>query len=116
MGSFFVLTHLPELGLLDRRQIAALVGVAPVACDSGKFRGKRFIQGGRTQLRNVLYMCVLVGIRHNAIIRAFYQRLLAAGKPKKLAIIACMRKLLTILNAMVKNESPWSAAYAEKTA
>jgi transposase len=113
IGSFYILTHLPELGLLTRRQIAALVGVAPLACDSGRFRGKRSIQGGRTVVRNILYMCALVATRHNAVIRAFYQKLLAAGKPKMVALIARMRKLLTILNAMVRYNQPWSDSHAK---
>src|SRR5262249_54191648 len=113
IGSFFILTHLPELGLLDRRQIAALVGVAPMACDSGRFRGKRSIQGGRAPVRNVLFMCTLVATRHNPLIRDFYRRLLAAGKPKMIAIVACMRKLLTILNAMLKHNRPWNIADAK---
>lgn len=96
---------LPELGALNRRQIAKLVGLAPFAQDSGKFRGKRRIGGGRSDVRKVLYMSTLVATRHNPIIRAFYQRLIAAGKPKKVALTACMRKLLTILNAVVRTGS-----------
>jgi transposase len=113
IGSFYILTHLPELGLLDRRQIAALVGVAPIACDSGRFRGKRSIHGGRTQVRNVLYMCTLVATRFNPTIRDFYKKLLAAGKPKMVALVACMRKLLTILNAMLKQNRSWSVSDAK---
>jgi transposase len=96
---------LPELGTLNRRQIAKLVGLAPFAQDSGKMRGKRRIGGGRGDVRKALYMSTLVATRHNPIIRVFYQRLLAAGKPKKVALTACMRKLLTILNAVVRTES-----------
>lgn len=96
---------LPELGALNRRQIAKLVGLAPFAQDSGKFRGKRRIGGGRSDVRKALYMSTLVATRHNPIIRAFYQRLIAAGKPKKVALTACMRKLLTILNAVVRTGS-----------
>lgn len=102
-----LIAELPELGTLDRRQIAALVGVAPFAHDSGKMRGKRMISGGRAQVRRSLYMAALVATRFNAAIARFYQRLLAAGKPKKLALVACMRKLLTILNAMVRSGKPW---------
>ena len=105
--SLTLLAHLPELGTLDRRQIAALVGVAPFNRDSGTLRGKRTVWGGRARVRAALYMGALVGSRHHPAIRDFYQRLLAAGKPKKLALTACMRKLLTILNAMLKHRSPW---------
>jgi len=97
----------PELGNLNRRQIAKLVGTAPLARDSGKFKGKRMIWGGRSAVRAVLYMAALVAARHNPVIRALYQRLLAAGKLKKVALVACMRKLLTILNAMVRDGNPW---------
>ncbi len=102
-----LLADLPELGSLNRKQIAALVGVAPFNQDSGKLRGKRMIWGGRACVRSVLYMAALVATQHNPVIRAFYQRLLAAGKPKKVALVACMRKLLTILNAMLKHKTPW---------
>lgn len=102
-----LLAELPELGALNRRQIAALVGVAPLNRDSGNFRGKRSVWGGRAKIRAVLYMSTLVATRHNAVIRAFYQRLCAAGKEKKVALTACMRKLLTILNAMIKHRTPW---------
>ena len=102
-----LLAHLPELGTLDRRQIAALVGVAPFNRDSGALRGKRTVWGGRAQVRAVLYMGALVASRFNPVIRDFYQRLLAAGKPKKLALTACMRKLVIILNAILKHRSPW---------
>lgn len=101
------LAELPELGSLDRRAIAALVGVAPFNCDSGQFRGRRHIWGGRTSVRQALYMAALVASRYNAPLRTFYQRLLAAGKPKKLALVAVMRKLLTILNAMVRDNKKW---------
>lgn len=99
---------LPELGQISRRQLAALVGVAPFSCDSGKLRGKRHCWGGRAELRAVLYMATITAARCNPVIRAFYQRLLAAGKPKKVALIACLRKLLTILNAMVRDRAPWN--------
>ena len=105
--SLTLLAELPELGTLNRRQIAALVGVAPLNRDSGTLRGKRTVWGGRAPVRAALYMGTLVATRYNPVIRAFYQRLLAAGKPKKLALTACMRKLLTILNAMLKHGTPW---------
>ena len=105
--SFTLLAYLPELGTLDRRQIAALVGVAPFNRDSGTLRGKRTVWGGRARVRAALYMGALVASRYNPVIRDFYQRLLAAGKPKKLALTACMRKLLVILNSMLKHGSPW---------
>lgn len=102
-----LLAELPELGTLNRKKIAALVGVAPLNRDSGKFRGKRSVWGGRSKVRGALYMATLVATRCNPIIRCFYQRLTAYGKAKKAAITACMRKLLTILNAMVKHNVPW---------
>ena len=105
--SVTLLAHLPELGALDRKRIAALVGVAPINRDSGKMRGKRSVWGGRARVRAVLYMGALVGSRYNLVLRDLYQRLLTAGKPKKVALTACMRKLLTILNAMVKSGQPW---------
>ena len=105
--SITLLAYLPELGTLDRRQIAALVGVAPFNQDSGKMRGKRTVWGGRARVRAALYMGALVASRFNPAIRDFYQRLLAAGKPKKLALTACMRKLLVILNSMLKHGSSW---------
>lgn len=105
-----LIAELPELGRLERRQIAALVGVAPFNRDSGSMRGKRMIYGGRAQVRRSLYMAALVAARHNPVIARFYQRLLVAGKPKKLALVACMRKLLTILNAMVRSGKPWDAS------
>ncbi len=105
--SITLLAYLPELGILDRRQIAALVGVAPFNRDSGTLRGKRTVWGGRAKVRAALYMGALVASRCNPIIRDFYQRLLTAGKPKKLALTACMRKLLVILNSMLKHRSPW---------
>jgi len=102
-----LLANLPELGALNRRQIAALVGVAPFNRDSGTFRGRRVVWGGRSQVRAVLYMGALVASRVNPVIRGFYQRLLQAGKPKKLALTACMRKLLTILNSMLRHGKVW---------
>ena len=106
--SLTLLSHLPELGTLDRKEIAALVGVAPMNRDSGTMRGRRTVSGGRARVRAVLYMGALVASRHNPGIRSFYQRLLASGKAKKLAITACMRKLLTILNAMAKSGQHWN--------
>jgi len=105
-----LLAYLPELGTLDRKRIAALVGVAPFNRDSGVFRGRRTVWGGRARVRTALYMATLVASRYNPVIRAFYQRLLAAGKPKKVALTACMRKLLTILNAMLRYQSIWRPA------
>jgi transposase len=102
-----ILADLPELGRLSRREIAKLVGVAPLSRDSGTWRGRRFVQGGRASVRGVLYMGALVATQRNPIIRALYQRLVAAGKPKKVALVACMRKLLTILNAIVRTRTPW---------
>ncbi len=99
--------ELPELGTLTRKQIAALVGVAPLARDSGTLRGRRIVWGGRAPVRSALYMSALVASRHNPVIRAFYLRLRAAGKPRKVALTACARKLLTILNAMVRDDVPW---------
>jgi transposase len=101
---------LPELGKLSRRAIASLVGVAPIARDSGQFRGRRMIQGGRSQVRAVLYMATISAIRCNPVITAFHSRLRAQGKPPKVAIIACMRKLLTILNAICRSKTPWRTA------
>ena len=105
--SLTLLAYLPELGTLDRRQIAALVGVAPFNRDSGTMRGRRTVWGGRARVRASLYMGALTASRYNPVIRDFYQRLLAAGKPKKVALTACMRKLLVILNSMLKHRSPW---------
>lgn len=99
--------QLPELGSCDRKQIAALVGVAPFSHDSGKMRGRRFIRGGRPPIRSVLYMAALSATRFNPVIRTFYKRLVLSGKEFKVALVACMRKLLTILNAMIRNHQPW---------
>jgi len=104
-----ILAYLPELGNLDRKRIAALVGVAPFNRDSGTLRGKRAVWGGRSRIRAALYMATLVASRHNPAISAFYQRSLAAGKAKKVALTACMRKLLVILNAMLKHHSSWQS-------
>ena len=99
--SLTLLAHLPELGALNRREIAALVGVAPFNRDSGTLRGTRTVWGGRARVRAALYMGALVASRHNPVIRDFYQRLVASGKPKKMALVACMRKLLVILNSIL---------------
>jgi transposase len=107
-----LLIQLPELGQLNRHQIASLVGIAPFNQDSGRFRGRRSIQGGRTSVRCALYMPTLVAIRHNPSIREFYQRLVLTGKPKMVALIASMRKLLTILNSIIKNNQPWGLSHA----
>ena len=107
-----LLGELPELGQLTRKQIAALVRVAPLARDSGTLRGKRMVWGGRAPSRTVLYMSALAAVRCNPVIRAFYRRLRAAGKPGKVALTACMRKLLVILNAMVRSNTPWQPAAA----
>jgi transposase len=104
-----VTAELPELGRLNRRQISKLVGVAPLANDSGQRKGARRIWGGRAPVRAVLYMATLSAITHNPVIKAFYSRLIAAGKAKKVAIVACMRKLLTILNAMLRDQAMWDA-------
>jgi transposase len=106
--SLNLIATLPELGMLNRRQISALAGVAPFNRDSGQLRGRRSIYGGRVTTRGALYMAALVGIRHNPALKSFYQRLRAAGKPGKVALVACMRKLLTILNVMVRENAPWS--------
>ena len=107
-----VVIDLPELGTLDRKRIAALVGVAPMARDSGKSFGQRRITGGRAAVRTALYMAAVVATRWNPIIKPFYERLLARGKPKKVALTACMRKLLTILNALARDRSSWSLTIA----
>ena len=114
--AYTLLADLPELGTLNRKQIAALVGVAPLNHDSGRRRGKRRTHGGRTTVRNVLYMATLTATRVNPVIQAFYQRLLKAGKEKKVALTACMRKLLTILNAMLKHSHVWHIQSAKATA
>jgi transposase len=103
-----LLAELPELGTLDRRQIAALVGLAPFTRRSGKWRGKSFISGGRTSCRTILFIGALVAAKHNPDLRAFRQRLIDAGKPKIVAIVAVARKLLTILNAIIRDKSPWT--------
>jgi transposase len=110
--SLTLVAELPELGTLSRQKIAALVGVAPLNHDSGTYRGRRGVWGGRASVRHVLYMGTLVATRCNPQIKAFYHRLLHAGKPKKVALTACMRKLLTILNAMLKHKTSWDPSYA----
>lgn len=105
--------NLPELGTLTRKEVAALAGVAPFPRDSGTLKGRRTIWGGRAHVRAALYMAALVATRKNPVIRAFYQRLCQAGKAKKLALTACMRKLLTILNAMLKTGTPWRVAASQ---
>ena len=107
-----LLADLPELGTLNRKQIAALVGVAPLNRDSGTLRGRRSVWGGRAHVRAALYMSALAATRYNPVIRAFYQRLCAAGKAKKVALTACMHKLLGILNSMVKHRTPWRKHFA----
>jgi transposase len=108
-----LLAELPELGTLDGKQIAALVGVAPLNCDSGKHQGRRRIWGGRKRVRAMLYMAVLSAVRHNVVIRPFYQRLLTAGKRPKVALTACMRKLLVTLNAILRTGAPWQPDLAQ---
>jgi transposase len=110
--SLTLLAELPELGRLSHKEIAALVGVAPLNRDSGTFRGKRLVYGGRAPVRAVLYMAALVAARRNPVIRAFYERLRTAGKPAKVALTACMRKLLVILNAIARSGTPWQPASA----
>jgi transposase len=102
-----LLAHLPELGHGSVKHVATLVGLAPLNRDSGAWRGSRAIWGGRRHVRAALYMAALVGVRHNPVLRAFYQQLLARGKPKKVALIACMHKLLTILHAVLRHHTPW---------
>lgn len=109
-NAFMMLAELPELGTLSRKKIAALVGIAPIARDSGQHRGRRSIAGGRAQVRSMLYMAAVTAARSNPVIRAFYLRLRAAGKPAKVALVACMRKILTILNAMMRTQTRWQCA------
>jgi transposase len=113
--SLTLLASLPELGRLTRKQIAALVGVAPFAHDSGKRRGRRLTAGGRRAVRTVLYMATLSAVRYNPVLRRFYERLKRAGKVSKVALIASARKLLTILNAMVRDKAKWDAGRASQT-
>jgi transposase len=108
LTSYLAIVKLPELGHLNRKEIASLVGIAPHPADSGTLRGKRIIWGGRADLRAALYMAATTARRFNPVIRAFYQRLTSSGKPHKVAMVACMRKLLTILNAVVRDATPWN--------
>jgi transposase len=108
----WLIAALPELGNLDRRRIAALVGVAPFACDSGSYRGQRHVRGGRTQLRTMLYLACLSATRYDPKLKAFYQSLLARGKAKKVALVACMRKMLTIINAVFRQNTPYRGLLA----
>lgn len=110
-----LIAELPELGELNRKQIAALVGIAPLNRDSGTLRGRRSIWGGRAAVRAVLYMAALVASKHNGVIQAFYKRLRNAGKAPKVALVACMRKLLTILNSMLKHKTRWSENILQTT-
>ena len=111
-----LLADLPELGQLNRKQIAKLVGVAPLARESGRWRGQRIAWGGRAEVRNALYMSALASITHNAVIGAFYRRKVAEGKPKKVALVAAMRKLLVMLNAMVRDGERWDPDIVPTTA
>ncbi|MCW5852970.1 MAG: IS110 family transposase [Anaerolineae bacterium] len=113
--SVTLLAALPELGHLDRRQLAALVGVAPFAYESGRFKGQRHVWGGRATVRATLYMSTVAAVRCNPVLKDFYQRLKEAGKPPKVALVACMRKLLTILNAMLKANKAWSPPTSQAT-
>jgi transposase len=112
MLSRTLVAEVPELGVLNRQEIAALIGVAPFNRDSGTLRGKRAVWGGRAHVRAVLYMGTLAAVRHNPVLKAFYERLRAVGKAPKVALTACMRKLLTILNARLKHRTPWHENYA----
>jgi transposase len=108
-----ILVQLPELGQVSNKQISALAGIAPFCNDSGERKGKKMIWGGRKEVRTALYMPMLCAIQHNKVIKAFYDRLIAKGKIRKVAVIACMRKLLSILNAMLKNNTQWNPDYAK---
>lgn len=114
--AYTLLGDMPELGELNQKQIAALTGVAPFNRDSGSMRGKRRIHGGRAGVRTILFMATLSATQHNPVIRACYQRLVAAGKHKKVALVACMRKLMCILNSMLKEGRSWDEKYAQKPA
>jgi transposase len=111
-----LVSELPELGKVSRQEIAALVGVAPFNRDSGDKKGKKAIWGGRSNVRSALYMAGLVAVRHNPRLKAFYNKLCKSGKKKKVALVACMRKLLVIMNAMIKNNTPWQATFIENHA
>lgn len=110
--AYTLISELPELGKLNRKQIAALVGIAPMNRDSGSYEGKRYIRGGRSKVRTVLFMSIMSGIQYHPQLKPMYERLVKAGKPKKVAMIACMRKQLTILNTMVKNGTYWDESFA----
>jgi hypothetical protein len=110
-GPHPALAGVPELGTLTHKRVAALVGVAPLNRDSGTLRGRRSVWGGRADVRAALYMGALVTARRNPVVKEFYERLLAAGKPKKVALVACMRKLLSILNAILKHHTPWRSPH-----
>ncbi len=104
-----IISNLPELGYINSKQASALIGVAPMNRDSGRYKGQRKIQGGRPQVRTVLYMAMMSAMQSNPVFKATYQRLLAAGKPKKVAIIACIRKMIVILNSMLRDGVMWEA-------
>jgi transposase len=114
--AYTLLGDMPELGELNQKQIAALTGVAPFNRDSGNQRGRRRIRGGRAGVRTVLFMATLSAVQHNPVIRAFYQRLVAAGKHKKVALVACMRKMMGLLNAMLRDGKSWDEKYAQNPA
>lgn len=115
MTTAALLAEVPELDRLSRREISALVGVAPINRDSGTIRGRRTIFGGRAGVRTALYMALLVATRFNPVMKAFYIRLIIAGKPKKVALVACMRKLLSIVNAMFRKSEKWDESYHNVT-
>ena len=106
--AYTLLADMPELGSMSNKQAAALIGVAPINRDSGKLRGKRRVYGGRKAVRTTMYMAMLSAIQCNPVLKAFYQHLVAKGKHKKVAIVACMRKLITMLNAMIRDECDWA--------
>jgi transposase len=110
--AYTLLSDLPELGQLNRKEIASLVGVAPMNRESGNYQGKRRIRGGRAKIRTVLFMAMMSAIQSNPRFKRDYQRLIAKGKPKKVAIVACMRKMITILNVMIKTETMWDESMA----
>ena len=112
MTATTLVTEMPELGSLNRKQAAALTGTAPICRDSGQFRGKRMTGGGRCEVRKTLYMPTLAAIRHNTVIRSYYHRLLAAGKNKMVAVVACMRKIVVIVNSMLRNKEVWNPNFA----
>ncbi len=109
-----LMAALPELGRLSRREISKLVGIAPLNHDSGKYQGKRRIWGGRADVRAALYMATLSAVRFDPTLKVLYKRLTDAGKPKKVALVACMRKMLTIINAVIKTGTPWRSAYPQE--